>query len=189
MKSLAIPEPELHHRLIEVARKRNREQFKNFEFSTNMKANALIKDISRYPHAYLIALIMNSSMPFMRAYDIPFYLRRRIGGFSFRRLRVLTQKEIVRAMTMPSSLHRYSQAMSKNLYRAIRILEEKYFGDASRIWADRPSSAEIVFRLLEFPGIGQKKATLGANDLARVFKIPMKDKSSIDISLDVHVHR
>ena len=179
----------MYTRLILESRKRNRLQYKNIDFASNDQANELIKDIDRYPHAYLIALLMNYGMPFKRAFDIPFLLKERLGGFTFRRLRSLSQEQISYAMKRPSALHRFPGMMSKRLYQAIIIIDNDYHGDASRIWTNVYSSAEIVSRLLAFPGIGQKKATLGANDLIRCFKIPVTDKSSIDISLDVHIRR
>jgi endonuclease-3 len=79
--------------------------------------------------------------------------------------------------------------MSRNLYDAIQHICKSYSGDASQIWRDKPSSAELVWRFLEFPGVGPKIATMATNILARQFKVPLRDYYSVDISADIHIRR
>jgi endonuclease III len=47
----------------------------------------------------------------------------------------------------------------------------------------------VVYRFLEFRGVGPKIASMPANILARHFKIPIADYYPIDISADVRVRR
>jgi len=79
--------------------------------------------------------------------------------------------------------------MARVLHRATRRIDDQYDGDASNIWNDRPSSARLVRRFLEFHGAGPKIASMAANILARDFGVPLADYRYIDISADAHVRR
>ncbi len=92
-------------------------------------------------------------------------------------------------MSRPESLHRFVEIMSRCLFMAIGRIQKQYQGDASNIWSGKPSSAELVYRFLEFEGVGPKIATMAANTLARHYKVPLSDYFSIDISVDVHIRR
>jgi endonuclease III len=115
-----------------------------------------------------------------RAWLIPYLFSEKIGGFEFARLRSLGQVDVRELMSKPLPLHRFPERMSENFYDAIQLIAEAYASDASKIWRGQPSSAEVVFRFLQFRGIGPKIATMATNILAREFKIPLSDYYSVD---------
>ena len=159
------------------------------DFTGNREANLLLNDLTRYPHAFLIGCIMDRQMPFERAWLIPYYLSQRLGTFEFEALAAASLERITTAMTSPSPLHRFPDVMAGNVHAALQRVDSEYQGDASRIWADRPPSAGIVRKMLEFRGVGPKIATMAANILVRDFRIPVSDRYSIDVSVDVHIQR
>lgn len=159
------------------------------EFTGHASADRMLNDLGRYPHAFVIACIMTRQMRAERCWMVPYALKRRAGTFRMQRLRRLTDAEVLKAFTKPAPLHRYTAEMARNFQFAIQLIATKYRGDASRIWADEPSSAELVYRFLEFRGVGPKIATMAANILARQFKVSLRDYYSIDVSADVHVKR
>ena len=158
-------------------------------FTPDRRANALVADLKRYPHAFVVACIMDRQMKAERAWEIPFRIQESYGSFEFRDLRRLSVAQVIRLMRRPKPLHRYPETMGRNMHAALALIADKYHGDAGEIWRRRPSSAEVVVRFLEFPGVGPKIATMAANILARMYRVPLRDYYSIDISVDVHVRR
>ena len=158
-------------------------------FTEDKRANALVTDLRRHPHAFVIGCIMDRQIKAERAWEIPYRIQERLGSFEFRKLRRLSEAQITRLIRRPTPLHRYPATMGKNMQAALALIADKYGGDAGRIWRGRPSSAQVVLRFLEFPGVGPKIATMAANILARQYKVPLKDYYSIDVSVDAHVRR
>ena len=158
-------------------------------FTNNPKADALLNDLEHYPHAFVLACVMDRQMKAERAWLIPYLFSQKIGDFEFEHLRSLSLPEIRDLMIKPVPLHRYPERMSDNFYEAVRLIADRYSGDASNIWRGKPSSAEVVYRFLQFRGVGPKIATMATNILARELKVPLSDYYSVDISADVHVRR
>ena len=159
------------------------------EFTDHQEANKLLDDIGRYPHAFVLGCLMDKQVKAERAWLIPYHISTKLGDFEFSNLQNLSLAEITDLMTNPKPLHRFSGKMSREIYGAIQRIRIKFNGDASLIWSNSPSSAQVVYEFLQFEGIARKIATMAANLLARHFKIPFKDYYSIDISADVHVRR
>jgi uncharacterized HhH-GPD family protein len=159
------------------------------EFTKVPEADALLNDLTNHPHAFVLACIMDRQVRAEKAWLVPYEMSSRLGGFSMRVLTPLSQAEIRRHMTRPPPLHRFADRMSQFFHSAVQRIATEYGGDAARIWTGRPTSAELVYRFLEFEGVGPKIANMAANILARDFKIPLADRFSIDISADVHVRR
>lgn len=162
--------------------------YKKIEFTKNPEADNLLNNLKEYPHAFVLACIMDRQIKAEKAWLIPYKISKEIGTFKFSKLLSLKLSEIKKIFKR-KNLHRFNEVMAENFYFAIQKIHKDYNDDASNIWKDRPKSATIVKRFLEFKGVGIKIATMAANILAREFKIPMKDYICIDISPDVHVKR
>jgi endonuclease III len=88
-------------------------------FTKNLKADLLLKDLEHYPHAFVLACIMDRQMKAERAWLIPYLFSQKIGDFDFGSLRSLSLAEIRDFMTKPVPLHRYPERMSENFYEAV----------------------------------------------------------------------
>lgn len=153
------------------------------------ESDDLLNDLDRFPHAFVIACVMDRQIKAELAWAIPFKLKQRIGDFDFATLYDLSEEQVRTYLNSPTPLHRFPDKMSDCLYSVIQVIGDKYGGDASLIWSDTPSSADVIYRFLQIHGVGPKIATMSTNILARGFRIEFKDYFAIDISADVHVKR
>jgi len=167
----------------------NSKRPKVIQFTGDYKADLLINDFEKYPHAYVIGCIVDRQINSERAWLIPHILKGRLKRFDFKFLSKLSERDLYKAMTKPTALHRYNRDMSYYIYSGIQHIQNIYKANASNIWNDNPSSPLMVYRFLQFEGVGAKLATMATNLLVRDFKIKVSDKYSIDISVDVQVRR
>ncbi len=159
------------------------------EFTKVPQADALLNDLACHPHAFVLACVMDRQIKAEKAWIIPYRISEKLNGFSMQTLAQLSRTDINNLMTKPEPLHRFVDKMSDCFHSAIHRIKTQYAEDASQIWSGEPSSAEVVYRFLEFDGVGLKIGSMAANILARDFKISFADHFSIDISADVHVRR
>ncbi len=174
--------------LIEKGNELFKQPYKYIKFTKNKEADKLLNNLKDFPHAFVLACVMDRQIKAERAWLIPYEISEEIKNFEFSRLLRVNQEDIIEIFKR-KSLHRFNKVMGENFYLAIQKIHNNYQDDVSNIWKGNPRSATIVRRFLEFDGVGIKIATMAANILAREFKIPMKDYINIDISPDVHVKR
>lgn len=179
----------IRDRLIKRGREELKGRRKPLAFTGVPDADVLLNDIVRYPHAFVIGCVMDRQMKAERAWLIPHLVSKKVGGFEFDQLAGLSQNKVLTLLTKPKPLHRFAEVMSRHFHSALQRIREQYGGDARGIWEGRPSSAAVVYRFLEFDGVGPKIATMATNLLARQFKVPFRDYHSVDVSADVHVRR
>ncbi len=159
------------------------------KFTTDEAANRLLNNLNEYPHAFVLACVMDRQIKAELAWLIPCRFFTKLGNFTFSILESLTIEEIRVLMAGPPQLHRFPEKMSNVFFEAISTIKDRHGGNAAQIWANRPSSAKVIYEFLQFRGVGPKIATMAANILARELKVPFSDYFSIDISADVHVRR
>ncbi len=158
-------------------------------YAGHEQADQLIADLQQYPHAFVLAALVDRQVKSQVAWMLPWELKNRLGTFDFGTLASLSLARLKHILRHPKPLHRFPARMAGVLCAAIRRIATNYRGYAANIWNDRPSSAALVLRFYEFQGAGPKIATMAANLLVRDFRIPLSDYSSLDVSVDVHVRR
>jgi endonuclease III len=182
-------EAAIRDRLVERGRALFDARKEPIRFTDDDNANTLLNDIVGCPHAFVLGCMMHVREKAERAWLVPYRISQRFGGFTIEMLRQLSLPDMKRLMKEPDRIHRMPDRMAQRLHSGVQHIVARYAGDASRIWIDRPSSAEVVYRFREFYGVGPKIASMAANIIAGLFKIELTDHYSIDISADVHVLR
>jgi len=135
------------------------------------------------PNAYLIAVVLDQGMKAEKVWAIP----NKIGWhWNIEFLNSLSIAEIENDLKLMGV--RYWKNMSRYVRCSIDILRDKYQGNAANIWNDKPSCEAMYNRFLEFPGIGQKKASMAVNILLRECGVETKD-TIVDVSYDKHIRQ
>lgn len=179
---------EIADRFIQRAEELSAKPVESIDFTGHEGADQLLNDIHQHPHFFVLGCLMDQQIKAERAWMIPVIISREIGNIEFDAF-IELKASWLHNIFYSKGLHRFNEKTARWFYSAIQHIRDVYEGDASQIWRDEPSSATIVRRFLRFEGIGLKIATMATNILARDFRIPMRDKISVDISPDVHAKR
>ncbi len=175
--------------LLQIAKERfSRPTSQIVHFVDNDGANEILNNLESYPHAYVLACLMDRQIKAERAWSIPYEIYKEIGSFELTELENITLDEL-KKIFRKKKLHRFNEIMAEVFHSAVNDIKNKYSNNAANIWSNNPSSSAVVYRFLEFHGSGIKISTMAANILARQFRIPFSDYYSIDISPDRHIIR
>lgn len=156
-----------------------------FEFTPNKPANRFLVTNT---WAFLVAVISDYQIRAERAWELPYLLADRLGGWGplyFTR----HPEEVLTAFTSPSPLHRFPSQTGEWVVRAAQVVVDEYGGDTKLIWGDTPKAADLQERLREFDGISQKKAAMAVEILERDIGVQISDLHGSDIAYDVHIRR
>ena len=148
-------------------------------------ADALIKSS---PEAFLLGVLFTQGIPAERAWAGPYLLRGRLGHLDPGRL-ADAPDAVAAAVARRPALHRFVHTLPVWIVSAARRLLDTYDGSASGIWPDGTPVVEVVRRLREFDGIGEKKAVMTAEILMRHFGVRLEGVECGSVAYDVHVRR
>lgn len=177
------------YKIVEIAKQRfNNIGSQIVHFVEDKESNNFLNDLENYPHAYVLACLMDRQIKAERAWIIPVMIKNILKTFKINDLYQISINEY-KEIFKKNKLHRFNDTMAEVFYSGVVDIKNKYSGNASNIWKNKPSSSHVVYKFLEFKGSGVKIATMAANILARQFRIPFSDYYSIDISPDVHIKR
>jgi uncharacterized HhH-GPD family protein len=111
------------------------------------------------PFALLVGFALDQQVPVQRAFSAPLELKRRIGTLEPGAIARLDPAALEEAFRGPPALHRFPGAMARRTQELAALVEERYGGDASRLWGEAADAEELRSRLYELPGFGDMKVS------------------------------
>lgn len=154
-------------------------------FTTDVSADAFLRSS---PNAFLFGLLFTQGIPAERAWAGPWLLKERLGTLDPSYL-ACHSDEVRAAVQREPMLHRFKETLPKWIVAAAVRLVDCYGGNAARIWPNGDHVLDVTERLLEFEGIGRKKAVMAVEILQRHFGIEMVGRECGEVAYDVHVRR
>jgi uncharacterized HhH-GPD family protein len=124
-------------------------------FTGNDEADKLL---ATEPLALLIGFVLDQQVSVQKAFSGPLEIKRRIGSLDAAEIAGMDPGELDRAFREKPALHRYPGTMAERTQALCAAIASEYGGDASRVWEEAMTGADLERRLLDLPGIGPMKA-------------------------------
>jgi len=141
------------------------------------------------PNGYLVAVILDQGMKAEKVWAIPNKLEDYPFRWNWKRPLTIMRRGIPRIEEDLKAMGcRYWRNMTSYVYKGLCDICRKYAGNAENIWKDTTSAKLIYDRFIEFKGIGQKKASMAVNILARDCGLGVS-LHDIDVSYDKHIRQ
>ncbi|WP_125775078.1 HhH-GPD-type base excision DNA repair protein [Antribacter gilvus] len=129
----------------------------SFQITGLPEADAVLDE---QPFAVLAAMMLDQQYPMEHAFRGPWKVVERFGTFDPAAIADADPEDFVALATTPPAIHRYGRAMAARLQELARVVVDEYDGDASRIWTEATSGADLLKRVKALPGFGEQKAKI-----------------------------
>ena len=118
------------------------------------------KVLSEDSFALLTGMLLDQQFPMERAFAGPAKILERFGTLDPGAIAGADPEEFADLCATPPAIHRYGRSMAGRVQALAAEVVETYGGDASRIWTEAESGAELMKRLQALPGFGKQKAQI-----------------------------
>ena len=125
------------------------------------------KVLSEDPFALLTGMLLDQQFPMERAFAGPAKVLERFGSLDVSEIAAADPEGFADLCATPPAVHRYGRSMAARIQALATVVRDDYAGDASRIWSDASSGAELLARVKALPGFGEQKAKIFVALLAK----------------------
>ena len=118
------------------------------------------KVLSEDSFALLTGMLLDQQFPMERAFAGPAKILDRFGTLDPATIASADPEKFADLCATPPAIHRYGRSMAGRVQAVAAHVVEQYGGDASRIWSEATSGADLMSRLQSLPGFGKQKSQI-----------------------------
>jgi uncharacterized HhH-GPD family protein len=152
----------------------------------NEEADRLVKED---PVAFVFAVIVDQGAQAEKMWEIPNHLKKIMGHLDTNIIATMKTEDLYAVFEQLPQKPRYWKTAARRIINAARHINDRYVGEAERIWNDNPKAGDLQSRLDIFDGIGQKKASMATRILGMDLNVPIRDWNEMDVSVDEMIQR
>ncbi|MFQ6052583.1 MAG: endonuclease III domain-containing protein [Candidatus Hydrothermarchaeota archaeon] len=138
--------------------------------------------------SYFIENLLNNSVTDKQVKASLKNLKSEIKPFNPYKISQMTPAQL-RKILLKKPGHRRYKSLSENIILAAKKILKEYNGDCRKIWEGNRDINEVIKRLREFRGIGQKISNDFTDILLRNHGIELEGLEKLDVPADRHVVR
>ncbi|QPP05952.1 Fe-S cluster assembly protein HesB [Streptomyces bathyalis] len=118
--------------------------------------------LSRSPLAVMTGMLLDQQVPMEWAFTGPYTIAQRMGSddLDAHEIAARDPEEFAALLSQKPAVHRYPGSMAKRVQQLCQYLVDHHDGDASAVWRDVPTGAEVLKRLNALPGYGKQKSQI-----------------------------
>ncbi len=137
-------------------------------FTGNDEADALLAQESM---ALLIGFALDQQVSVPTAFSGPLKLKQRLGTLDPGRIARTDPAELEAAFREKPAIHRFPGTMASRVQELSVFVEDRYDGQAERLWTEARDADDLRRRIEELPGFGEMKVKALGSVLAKRFGI------------------
>jgi uncharacterized HhH-GPD family protein len=134
-------------------------------FTDSDEANALI---ASDPMALLVGLALDQQVSVQKAFMGPLVIRERLGSLD---AAALSTADLGPMFREKPAIHRFPGSMAVRVHDLAAHVQERYAGDAARVWTDAVDAAALRANIEALPGFGEMKVKALGAILAKRFGV------------------
>ena len=135
-------------------------------FTESDVANTLI---ASDPMALLIGFALDQQVSVQKAFSGPLAIKERVGSLE---PDALAGADLDAVFRQKPAVHRFPGAMAKRVHELAVHINERYGGNAERVWTEASDSDQLRANLAALPGFGEMKIKALGAVLANRFGVP-----------------
>ena len=117
--------------------------------------------------ALLIGMLLDQQVPMEWAFAGPKTLLARLGHLDPSTIAAMDPEEFVAVCCEKPAIHRFPASLGRRIHDLCAVITEQYDGDATNVWRNVDSGADLYERLRALPGYGDEKSKIFVAILAK----------------------